>query len=186
MKVFMWIMGGVVSLIIMGAIVCATAYVSANNYGATVEASLRASRDDNKNILAQYQQKVLEIAQVPAMYRDDFKAVVEGAVSGRYGADGSKAVVQWIKESNINFDSSLYIKLTETIQAGRKDFEIGQTRMIDIRRGYETNMGYMWRGFWLKIAGYPKINLKDYQPITTTNVEETFSRGKELAPLKLR
>lgn len=186
MKAAFVVLGGLVGAIILAAVVAFTSYVSANNYGASVEAQLRAARDDNKNILAQYQQKVLEAAQVPDMYKNDLKEVVSAAMQGRYGADGSKAVFQWIKENNLSFDSSVYTKITEIIQGGRKDFEIGQTRMIDIRRGYEAQQGYFWRGFWLRAAGFPKVNMDDFKPITTDNVEGAFQAGKESGPLKLR
>lgn len=168
------------------AVTLISAYVSANNYAAATEANLRAARDDNKNILGQYQQKILEAAQVPEMYKNDLKEVVSAAVQGRYGSDGSRAVMQWIQEANIPFDSSLYTKLTEIIQAGRKDFEIGQRKMIDIRRDYETQLGYAWKGFWLRTAGFPKLKLEDFNPITTDRVETTYQNGKESAPLKLR
>lgn len=186
MKAVFGVVAALVALVVMAAVIALVSYVSANNYGATVEASLKAERDNNKNILAQYQQKVQEAAQVPAMYAEDFGKVVRGAVEGRYGPDGSKAIVQWIKESNIEFDSSMYGKIQQLIESGRKDFEVGQTRMIDIRRQYDTQLGLFWRGFWLRMAGFPKVDLKEFQPIITDNVDTVYKNGKESAPLKLR
>lgn len=186
MKAALFVVGGLLGLVALVALICGTSYVSANNYAAGVEAQLRAARDDNKNILAQYQQKVLEAVQVPEMYKNDFKEVISADVQGRYGAEGSKATFQWLKEHEVKFDSTLYTKITEIIQGGRKDFEVGQTRMIDIRRGYETQQGLFWRGMWLRLAGFPKVNMADYKPITTDRVETTFTAGKEAAPLKLR
>ena len=177
---------GLSSILAATAFIIVTSYISAVNFGAEIEPQLRAARDDNKNILAQYQQKALEVAQVPAMYSEDFKNVVKSAVEGRYGPNGSQAVMQWIKESQINYDSSMYTKLVDVIQAGRKDFEIGQRRMIDIRARYETNLSYFWTGMWLRIAGFPKVNMADFNPITTNDVETTYQNGKESAPLKLR
>lgn len=186
MKIALIIGGIFLSLLIMLGIVAATSYVSANNYAVTVEAELKAARSNNKNILAQYEQKILEAAQVPEMYKNDLKEIVSAAMQGRYGADGSKATFQWIKENNLSFDSSMYNKIVDLIQAGRTDFSISQTRMLDIKRGYETQLGYVWRGFWLRVAGFPKINMGDYEPVITDRVEETFKNNKEKAPLKLR
>jgi hypothetical protein len=176
----------VAALITVLALVSTTSYITANNYGARVEATLIKERDNNQNILAQYQQAVMEMVQVPAMYKDDLKEVISSEMSGRYGAEGSKANFQWIKEHALNFDSKLYVNIQEKIQAGRKDFERGQTRMLDVRSSYESSLGSFWRGMWLGIAGYPKINLADYKPVVTDRVEETFKAGKESAPLKLR
>ena len=168
------------------AIVGIGSYIGANNYGASVESQLKASRDDNQNILAQYQQSILEMVQVPDMYKEDFKQIIQAEMSGRYGSDGSKATFQWIQERALNFDSKLYTNIQEKIQAGRKDFENGQRRMIDIRKGYDASLNFFWKGFWLNLAGYPKINLDEYKPVVTDRVEETFKSGKESAPLKLR
>jgi hypothetical protein len=120
------------------------------------------------------------------MYKNDFKEVLSSAMTGRYGPDGSKATMQWIQENNLKFDSSMYNKLQDMIAAGRKDFEKGQTRMIDIRRGYETQLGYFWRGTFLRMAGFPKLDLKEYEPVITQRTEDTFKNNKEDAPLKLR
>ncbi len=186
MKVGLFIAGALLGLLLLGVMVAGSSYISANNYGADVESQLVASRDQNKNVLAQYQQKILEAVQVPEMYKNDFKEVISADVQGRYGAGGSQATFQWLKEHEIKFDSSLYNKLTEIIQGGRKDFEISQERMIDIRRGYEAQQGYFWRGMWLRVAGFPKISMADFKPITTDAVETTFKKGVEAGPLKLR
>lgn len=186
MKAALAVVGGLVGLILLVAVVCGVSYISANNYGAAVEAQLRGARDDNKNILAQYQQKILEAAQVPDMYKNDLKEVATSVMQGRYGPDGSKALMNWIKENDLKFDSSMYTKLQTIIESGRKDFEVGQTRMIDIRRGYETQLGYFWRGLWLRVAGFPKVDMKEFAPITTDGVETTYKNGKEAGPLKLR
>lgn len=175
-----------IGLIILPIIIAVTSYISANNYGAKVEADLRAARDDNQNILAQYQQKILEAAQVPDMYKNDLKEVISAAMTGRYGDNGSGAMMQWIQENNLSFDSKIYTNIQDLIAGGRKDFERGQSRMIDIRKGYDAQLSYFWRGLWLRIAGFPKINLDEYKPVVTDRVEEVFKTGKEKEPLKLR
>ena len=177
---------GALALIVVVLLTLFVSYVSANNYGANVEASLKAARENNMNILAQYQQKAVEAAQVPEMYKNDFKEVIAASMQGRYGPDGSKATFQWLQEHQINFDSSIYKKLMSLIMGGRKDFELGQTKMIDIKRGYEAQLGYFWRGMWLRNAGYPKIDLNEYKPVITNGVADTFKNNREAAPLKLR
>lgn len=179
---------GLVIAAIVAAIVgvLAVSYVSAYNHGNAMEKQLVALRDNNKNILAQYSQKVQEAAQVPAMYRDDVTKVVTAALEGRYGPDGSKATWQWIREQNPKLDPAVYVKIQQIIEAGRNEFQQGQTRMIDVRRSYETSLGFFWRGMWLRIAGYPKVDLNQFKPVTTDRTEEVFSKGKEDGPLKLR
>ena len=181
------IVGGIVlSVILLIVGVIATSYISANNYGVTVEAQLRAERSNNQNILAGYTQKIKEAAQVPEMYVADLTKVTEAAIKGRYGNEGSKAVFQWLKEQNPNLDSRIYVKLQQIIESGRDEFKNGQTKMLDVKRQYETQLGYFWRGMWLRIAGFPKVNMDDYKPVIVGSVEEAFAAGKESGPIKLR
>lgn len=161
-------------------------YVSAYNYGNRAENEIKAIWENNQNILAQYTQKVQEAAQVPGMMKDDVKEVVSAALSGRYGPDGSKAVFQWIQEQNPTVDAGLYRKIQQIIEAGRDEFKVSQTRLIDAKRAYSTNLGYLWKGLWMRIAGYPKINLDDYKAITNDYATKAFETGKENGPIKLR
>lgn len=180
----------VVSLVLLGLVFLVTAtlvgsYISAANYGVRAENEIKAVWENNQNVLGQYTTKVQEAAQVPAMYRDDLKTVVVAAVQGRYGANGSKAVMQWLKEANIPFDASMYNKMQQIIESGRNQFQAEQTRLVDVKRTYSNNLGYVWRGFWLNLAGYPKIDLSKYMVITTDGVAEAFKTGKQ-GPIKLR
>lgn len=177
-----------VILVVIGLIagVIASSYISAHNYGNTMERQLEAIKTDNRNIYAQYGQKVLEVAQVPDMYIADVVKVTTAALEGRYGPDGSKAVFQWIQEQNPNVDPSLYRAVQQVIEAGRSDFENGQRRLIDVRRQYETALGYFWQGLWLRIAGYPKVNLADFDIVSTDRADEVFRNKKESGPITLR
>lgn len=173
---------GVVLVLVLVAI---GSYVSNANYGNTAEQGIKATYANNQNILGQYTLKVQEAASVPAMYRDDLQKVMTSVLSGRYGKNGSQAVMQWIKEQNLPYDSTLYVKLQQIIEAGRNEFQTAQTHLIDEKRVYTTNLGYVWKGYWLAKAGYPKINLDDYKTITTEESNNAFKSGVE-APIKLR
>lgn len=182
MKTLFAVLGviGVLIAVVVGS------YVSAYNYGNTAENELKAIKENNQNILAQYTQKVQEAAQVPSMMKDDVKEIVTAALSGRYGADGSKAVFQFIKEQNPTVDPQLYRKIQQIIEAGRDEFKVSQTRLIDAKRAYSTNLGYLWKGMWMRIAGYPKINLDDFKAVTNDYAAKAFATGKEDGPIKLR
>ena len=177
---------GLVAFLVVGLFIAGSSYISANNYGARIEAQLNAELDNNKNVLAQGQQKVLEAAQVPTMYKNDFAEIIKADVQGRYGAEGSKATMQWLKEHDIKIDADLYKKIQQLIEGYRDEFKNSQTKMIDVRRQYEAEQGLFWRGMWLKIAGFPKVDMTKFNPIITDAVETTYKRGKEAGPLQLR
>lgn len=161
-------------------------YITYANYGNSIENNIKATYDHNQNILAQYGQKVVEAAQVPDMMRDDVVKVATAAMSTRYGAEGSKAVFQMIREQNPSIDSKLYIQIQQIIESGRNEFQAAQSKLIDQRRQYSTSLGTVWGGKWLAFAGYPKIDLDtEYLPISTDRAKDAFKKGIE-APIKLR
>ena len=162
-----------------------TSYISAYNTGNRLEQTIRATYEDNQNVLAQYSNRIAEAAQVPAMQRDDLKEVVTAALDARYGEEGSRAMFQWIQEQNPTIDSTVYVELQRIIVAGRQDFQTAQTRLIDQKRVYETALGSFWQGTWMSIAGYPRIDLDEFAIVTNARTEEAFSTGQE-EPIKLR
>lgn len=173
------IMGGVVAFFAMIALIGVGSYVSAANYGNRMEKTIQATWENNENVLAQYSNRIAEMAQVPEMQRDDLKEVYRDAMTGRYGQDGSKAVFQWLQEQNPQLNNEIYTRLQVSMESGRKDFEVAQTTLIDQKRSYETELGFVWRGFWLRVAGYPKIDLSKYKVITNNYANEAFETGVE-------
>lgn len=178
-------------VVLLGGIALAAflSYKSAYDYGNKMDNELEAIYDNNKNIYAQGSQTVLEVAQVPTMYAEDFKKIVEADIQGRYGKDGLKAMTAFITEHDIKMDQSateMYKEIQPTIKAFRSKFEVAQTTMIDKTRSYKTAQGSLWMGFWLRIAGYPKVDMNKFKPITTDRTEKVYEAGKEDGPLKLR
>ena len=158
-------------------------YVTNANYGNRAERTLEATWEDNENILAQYSLKITEIAQVPAIYRDDVKDIYTEVLAGRYGDNGSQAMFQFLKEQNPQIDASLYTNIQQAMEAGRNEFRVAQTRLVDQKRVYVTNLGYVWKGMWLNVAGYPKLNVgfdggpDDFEIITSEYAIDAFETG---------
>lgn len=154
-------------------------YISAYNLGNRTENQLTAILENNENIYANGTQKVIEIAQVPQMYAEQVSKVTKEAIQGRYGQEGSKAVFQMLQEQNPQLDSAMFSKIQVVIEEFRNKFERAQTDMIDVKRSYNTQLGSLWTGFWLKIAGYPKLDLKKFDIVTTNKARETFETKRD-------
>lgn len=154
--------------------ICVSSYIEYANYGNATEKSLEAAVAHNENIYANGTQKVIELAQVPKMYAADVAKVVTAAIQGRYGHNGSGAVFQMLNEKNPSLDPKLYEKITQQIEAFRNEFQVGQQEMIDKRRVYETNLDNVWSGFWLKQAGYPKVDMHKFDIVTTDKAAQAF------------
>lgn len=154
-------------------------YVHYKNVGVQYEQQVKATYDDNKVTLNALTTKVQEIAQVPDMYKKDLQDVIKQTFEGRYGGDGSQAVFQMIQENNMNLDPTMYRQIQQVMEAGRNEFKTSQKQLIDVTRNYEASLNYVWSGFWLNIAGYPKINLDDYRVIVTDEVDKKMKSGKD-------
>ena len=155
-------------------------YISYANYGNATEVGIKAKYADNENVYANGTQKVMEIAQVPGMYAADLEKVVTAAIQGRYGANGSQATFQWIKEAGLTLDASMYTKIQQVIEAFRNEFQNSQTALLDKCRSYETARGNVWSGMWLKVAGYPKQDIDKMCTIVTTDkARQTFETKRD-------
>lgn len=188
MKAVLITLGLVFGLLLAVAGIAVSNYFSWANFGAAIEAQLEGQETQNKNVLAQGSQKVLEAAQVPEMYRDDVIKTAQAAIQGRYGAEGSKAVFQMLREQNPNLDSKVYTKIQQLIEAFRTEFQNSQQTLIDLKRSFKTKLDQPWSGFWLHLAGYPKRSLDSYVIVTTDYADDSFKTGKEkgltLRPVK--
>lgn len=153
-------------------------YVSYANYGNEQENVINASYENNKNILGQYSLKVKEAAKVSDKYSEALTKMIEGALSSRYGDEGSQAAMQWITEQNPNLDPSVFIKIQQIIESGRNEYQVAQTTLLDQCRVYKTSIGYIWGGFWLKLAGYPKEGLETRcKAITSEYAQDAYKTG---------
>lgn len=180
------IIAAIGGIFVVLATVCAASYISAANKANQLERKLEGAYEKSEVVLGQYGQKVVETAQVTDLARDDIAKVAKEAIGGRYGKDGSKAVFQMITESNPTVDPLLYRQIQQVIEAGRNQFQTSQTTMIDIKRQYKEQLGTVWTGMWMGMAGYPKIDLEKFKGISTDRAQNAFQTGKESAPIKLR
>jgi len=170
---------GVVGVVVLGV---AASYFSAASYGNRTEVQLKAKYADNENVLSSGYQQLKGVAGVTKMATQDQIDLFKAAITGRYGADGSKAVFQMITENNPVQDKQLYRKVQQVVESTQKEFQVSQTQFLDVKRSYETALGSPWQGFWLGIAGYPKIDLSKYVIVSSEGASEAFRTKKQAAP----
>lgn len=168
-----------IAIVLCLAVPAIFGYVSAYNLGNRTENQLTAMLENNENIYANGTQKVIEIAQVPSMYAEQVSKVTREAIQGRYGQDGSKAVFQFLQEQNPQLDPAMFAKIQVVIEEFRNKFELAQRDMIDVKRMYNTQLGSLWTGFWLGVAGYPKVDMKKLEIVTTERARHTFDTKRD-------
>lgn len=177
-KVVLGIVISLFALLILTVVMCLATYIKYANQGNEFENLINATYTNNENILGQTSLKIQEVAKVSDKYTQALKEVVNGAITNRYGENGSQAVMQWITEQNPTVDSQIFMKISQVIESSRNEFQLNQTVIIDQCRIYKNSLGYVWSGFWLKLAGYPKSDLaKICKPISSEHAREAFETG---------
>lgn len=169
----------IVLAIILTPIVCIGFYaISVNNKNVEFETNIVNYNKASESTLSNYTLKIQDMAQVPQMYADDLKSVIDKTFQGRYGSDGSRAVVQFMKENNIQLDSQMYKNLQIAMEAGRNEFNLSQIRKFDACGGYENQLGYAMSGMTSRILGFPRIDVKKVcQVVSDTSTRKAFDTG---------
>jgi len=97
-----------------------------------------------KNIEAVFDEvwKVInQKAQVSEKYKESFREIYREIMAARYGTQPGQQndrLMNWIRESNPQFDAAVYLDLSASIESLRAKFANEQARMLDIIREHET------------------------------------------------
>lgn len=166
------VIGLVASVLVVAALLFGT-YISANNDDRQLRNLAEAQRD---LIEAQYDNmwKVLQQkAKVTNEYKSSFKEIFVGIIEGRYDND-SNTLMKWIKESNPEFDASLYKDLMASIEIKRTEFLNVQKRMIDIIREHNDLLSVAPKCWF--VSNKTKI---EYTVISSTRTKQVMDTGMD-------
>lgn len=175
----LYIGGGIAVTVVLLAIIWFFMGVSAHNTANKYEQTIVTAYENNKNVLSNVTAKLMQTAQVNKKYADDVKELATAALSARYGAEGSKATMQWIQERNNSLSPEIYTRLMDVIEAGRNEFQVNQSILLDKKRAYNTELNSYFTGMLMKGKGFPKIKLDDYKIVVSQGVIDTFESGVE-------
>lgn len=165
---------------LMVLVVVSTGFSQYNTW-VVAENGLQARYEDNQNTYDAFVKTVMETAQVPTQYTQQMKAAYVETMQARMGEKGSQAMFQMIKEQNPNLDPAMYQKVQTIIESGRKDFKVAQTSLLDQRNTYKNSVETMPGVVYAKILGFPRVDLKKYDIVSSNETQEAFATKKDKA-----
>jgi hypothetical protein len=167
-------------------------YIGFRNTANQFENSIVAQYDQNKNDYDNGWKKVVEVAQIPTLQEQQTKDLYDSVMAGRYGDNGSKAFVQFIKEQNPTLGPQVYLEIQQTVESFHESFKASQTSLISKKQEYNNfitattdSIFYNWIGGFPHIhVGVPTGAQDDYQIVTSDKTQNDFKNHKA-EPLNL-
>ena len=186
MKTGLLIAGAVVGLGFLMVLMLVFGYVGWSNGANKFEADIPAQYLQMQNVYDNGWKQVMEENQISDKYADQVKDIFQGTMTGRYGANGSVALFQMIKEDNPKVDPSLLKKVQESIERFHAQFQGAQTQIIALKQSYQTYVFATTSGrFYNMIGSYPHIKCgvpagqpDDYQIVTSGKTQNDFQNHK--------
>lgn len=148
-------------------------YFQYNNQYVRLKNSYDAQVSVDKAIYDEVWKVIKQQANISEKYSSEFKGIYKELMDARY-KEGSGKLMQWITESNPNFDASLYKDLMKTIEAQRTKFTNNQKKMIAIHAEIKNLVMVFPGSLFLGSKEIPKLEL-----ITSTQTEQVFESGKD-------
>lgn len=175
---------GIGAILTLFALTLGLSLIGKYNSFVQQENGLVAQYKQNQNNYSNYFNKLKEAAQVPDMQVDGLKKLYDGVMAGRYGANGSKAVFQMLREQNPQLDASLYVQVQRIIESGRNSFEADQKSLLDKKRVYENATQQFPGNLVAGLLGFPTTKVADIDIVTNAETAEAFAT-KKAGPIKL-
>ena len=151
-------------------IVLIAMYFSYNNREIALRKESEAQRGKIETVRDRMFQIIREQANVSSEYREAFNEIYPKIIAGRYEHGGE--LMKWIQEANPQFDTSLYQKVSNSIEVQRTAFTSTQNRMLDIINQRATLIE-SYPGRWF-IRNKSTI---DYTPISTSATKMVMATG---------
>ena len=161
------------AIVALFVIITTSMYFSYNNQEVSLRKDSEAQRSKIEGVYDKMWKILQEKASVTSEYKDAFASIYPKLIAGRY-SQGDGSLMKWIKESNPNFDTSLYKDLMASIEAQRECFQTSQERMIDIIREHET-LCSTYPSKWF-ISNNSEIK---YTVISSTVTKQVVATGKD-------
>lgn len=159
----------ILACVIMGTV------VSTYNKEVSLRATIENKQKDNKNEMDNMKKKIIQVAQVSEKAMSSLKDIVCGYAEAR-STDSKNVIMNWIKESVPNVDTSTFNNLQNIITGSRDSFTMRQKELLDLKREHDKLLRSFPSNVILAMFNKKEI---DVTIVTSTSTEEAFRTGKD-------
>lgn len=177
MKAIIGLVAGLLLLVVLGGIIVGGGWISTSNKYGTLLSNVESQWDRNRNELSTTVTMVQELLGVKKQRDAALERIIEMNMSGRYGAEGSKAMQQWITENNIQYDPTLDNRLFDIIAGRRESFQMSQNRIVDYQEQYKLMIRTMPSMFFASFLMGKTMDdpiLTEHAILTNKDVDQDF------------
>jgi len=160
---------GFFALLVLACAISLMSYVAASNYAAMTEAMLKESLNNSRKIVQDAENDIFKLVDVNEDNRNDISKVIILSVEGHYGTDGAKALFLLLNDKKMVKSLKNYDTISQKIDEYRIKLAKSIGNMVEIRKNYVSSLNSVWRGFWLRFAGFPNVDLDEYDPVVFHN-----------------
>lgn len=160
-------------------------YIGFKNDCIGAENALEAKYKENRSIYDNGWKTVVEKMQVSEVAYDKLQELYAGIMSGRYGPEGSRAMLQVIREDNPKADLKLFEQVQQSVEIFRNRFVQAQKELADRTQLYKDRFQKFPGSLYNGMAGFPRVDLAKYEMVTSARTEKVFEEKKD-EPLDLR
>jgi hypothetical protein len=147
-------------------------YISLNNKDVQLREKYKAQSKITEAYFDKMWRVLKEQASVKDDYKESFKDIYTEIIAGRY-EKGDGSLMKFIKESNPNFDVSIYKNLIAEISIQREGFLSEQSTLIDIRREHSSFIKLTPNKWFISNTE----ELPEVKIIESSNTKKVFETG---------
>ncbi len=150
-------------------------WYTATNKEATLRARVEAEQSVCKVHFDNMWKILQDQADVASEYKDAFAEIFPKLMDERYGDSGrAGALLSFVKESNPNFDITLYSNLQKSIQAERTGFTAHQDKLIDVHNAHKILLRTKPSKWFLGDVEEIEITL-----VTSSRTNDAYETGED-------
>ena len=147
--------GGLLPILLAGVI----SHVTASALGELSESRIKASQVQLGIIVSKFIDTLQDLALDTEIRPAGLMPLIESHLSANPARPDNREVFEWLKTRQTSMSDFRHDKIDELILEARKDYQSNLAELQHVRETYRNHIDSLYSGFWLRINGYPTMEL---------------------------